>query len=121
MNKLHQIETFMQNIIKYKDFFDINAFFENIPEDCILTQQDLESILHHGNQILVIGPDFYSHHEILSSEHPNIKTNAFYIYQGYAVTDNDSSYWYKINQQFSDYITTLNLEICNQLFEEQLM
>lgn len=121
MNKVQQIENFLKNIIKYQDFFNIDAFFDNMPQECILTEQDLKSVIENGNEIIVLGPDFYTHHQILSTIHPNIVNNNFYIYQGYAVTGNDSSYWYKINQELSNYITTLNLEICNQMFDDQLV
>ena len=121
MNKIIQIENFLKNIIKYKDFFDIDAFFDNIPESCILKYEDIKSILHYNTEIIVLGPGFYTHHEILNNTHPNISENMFYLYQNYAVTGNECSYWYKINQDLSDYITTLNIEICNQIFNDQLI
>jgi len=121
MNKVSQIETFLKNIIKYQDFFGIDAFFDNIPESCILTYEDLRSVIDCNNEIIVLGPDFYTHHEILNNTHPNIIGNMFSIHQGYAVSGNDSSHWYKINEDLSEYITTLNLEMCNQLFNDQLI
>lgn len=121
MSKVSQIEHFIKNIIKYIDFIDIDAFFDNMPESCILTSQDLQAVIQCNTEIIVLRPDFYTQHEILNNTHPNIIGNMFSIYQGYAVTGNDSSYWYKINQDLVEYITTLNMEICNQIFHDQLI
>jgi len=49
MNKVQEIETFLKNIIKYKDFFNIDDFFDNMPPECILTEKDLKSVIENGN------------------------------------------------------------------------
>lgn len=112
MNKVIEIETFIQNIINYQDFFNIDAFFDNIPISCILTAEDLRFVKENNSQYIVLGPELYTSHQILNKFSPSI--NYFHIYQGYAVTGNDS-YWYKINKELSEYITKLNLEICSQM------
>lgn len=121
MNKVEHIENFIKNIINYKDFIDIESFFDNIPESSILTWEDLQSIIKYNNNIVVIGPDFYTNHQILDNNNPNITGNMFYIYQCYAVTGNNSSYWYKINEDLLNYIIILNTEICNQMLCDQLV
>jgi len=35
MSKITHIQNFLKNIIKNKDFIDIDSFFDNIPENCI--------------------------------------------------------------------------------------
>ena len=86
-----------------------------------LTEQDLQNILYNNSEYLVLVPDFYVSCEVLDKNHNSILFNEFSIYQNYAVTGNDSSYWYKINEELYNYITMLNLEICNRMLDEEIL